>query len=194
MHAVDPNRRLRLLSWLLNGMGAFAAAAIVLIVQFAVYRPLDAQIAECTRQTEKLERLLASEEQLRQEHARRGEELAAAREQAALLKDRIPDEPRETEFLAQVSQLAGESGVTIQDYRPGVVTPKGAYSTMPVNLACVGGHQGICGLVHGLRELPRHSTMVRLEIDSREPTKHYGLNMSLGLYVATPITPETKSK
>lgn len=194
MHAVDPNRRLRLLSWLLNGMGALVAVAIVLLVQFAVYRPLDARIAECMSQTEELEGLLASEERLRQEHSRLGEELTAAREQAALLKDRIPDEPRETEFLAQVSQLAGESGVTIQDYRPGPVTPKGAYSTMRVNLACAGGHQGICGLVHGLRQLPRHSTMVRMEIDSREPTEHYGLNMCLGLYVANPITPETKSK
>jgi Tfp pilus assembly protein PilO len=194
MHAVDPNRRLRLLGWLLNGLGALAAVAIVLIVQFVVYRPLDAQLAACTRRTEQLEGLLAREEPFRQEHARLSEELSAAREQATLLKDRIPEEPRETEFLAQVSQLAGESGVSIQDYRPGTVTSKGSYSTMRVDLTCEGGHEGICGVVDGLRELPRHSTVVRLEIDSRQPKEHYGMNMCLGLYVANPIAPDTKSK
>ncbi len=126
MHAVDPNRRLRLLSWLLNGLGALAAVAIVVTVQFLVFRPLDARLAACTRRTQQLERLLSMEEKSREEHARLGGELTAAREQATLVKDRIPDEPREAEFMAKVSELAGDAGVTIRDYRPGTCLPQGA--------------------------------------------------------------------
>lgn len=194
MHAVDPNRRLRLLSWLLNGLGALAAVAIVVTVQFLVFRPLDARLAACTRRTQQLERLLSMEEKSREEHARLGGELTAACEQATLVKDRIPDEPREAEFMAQVSELAGESGVTIHDYRPGTVIPKGAYSTMRVDLVCEGNHEGICGIVDGLRELPRHSTVDRLEIDSQEEKEEYALGMRLGLYVANPIGPDRKSE
>ncbi|NQT17616.1 MAG: type 4a pilus biogenesis protein PilO [Planctomycetes bacterium] len=194
MHAVDPNRRLRLLSWLLNGLGALAAVAIVVTVQFLVFRPLDARLAAFTRRTQQLERLLSMEEKSREEHARLRKELTAAREQATLVKDRIPDEPREAEFMAQVSELAGESDVTIQDYRPGTVIPKGAYSTMRVDLVCEGNHEGICGIVDGLRELPRHSTVDRLEIDSQEAKEKYALGMRLGLYVANPIGPDRKSE
>lgn len=192
MGLFNPNRRLRLLGLSLHGLGGLAAVTIALLAEFLAYRPLDAQVAAHVRRTEELQVLLREEQQCRREHARLGKDLSVAGEQAEILKKRIPDEPREADFLAQVSELADESGLRIQDYRPGVVTPRHLYSTMRVDLICEGDYESICKFLDGLSALPRHSTMVRLEIDSTIDKKHYSARISLELYVAAPAGPMSR--
>jgi Tfp pilus assembly protein PilO len=184
MHSVDPSYKVRVVRWSLHGLGALIFLTIGLLAHLAVNRPLDAQTAAYAQRTDRLQAVLRDGERLRKEHARLSEELALARQQAALLEKRIPDEPREADFLAQVSRLADEVGLRIRDYRPGVVKPRESYSTMRVDLICEGNYDSICRFVDGLSRLPRHSTIVRLEVDSAGKQKFYSTNISLELYAA----------
>jgi Tfp pilus assembly protein PilO len=185
MRPVDPNHKLRVLSWSMNGLGAAVACAIVLAAELAGYRPLDAQLAASSRQTGELEAVLRDGDNIRTEHARLEKELAAARVQSAELIQRIPDQPQEADFLAQLSQLADGSSLKIRDYRPGVITPKTSYATMRVDLICEGDYASLCKFLDGLAGLPRHSTLVHIEVDSAPQKDLYWVELSLELYVAT---------
>ena len=190
MHSADPNRKLRVLSWSLHGLGALIACAIGLAAEMVGYRPLDAEVAGCARQTAELQGAIRDGERLRAEHARLRRDLASAREQSADLIERIPDQPQEADFLAQLSQLADDSGLKIQDYRPGVITPRSSYATMKVDVICAGDYESICTFLDGLAELPRHCTVVRFEIDSASQGELYSVELSQELYIATVDQPD----
>ncbi|MBN2477593.1 MAG: type 4a pilus biogenesis protein PilO [Pirellulales bacterium] len=180
----DPNRRLGTLSRWMHGLGLLIALGIAGFVEFAVYRPIDGRTATCLKRNRELQALLREAPRVRADHARLTQEVADARAQAAVLKSRIPDEPQEADFLAQVSQLAGEVGLDIQDYCPGVITSRQTYSTMQVELICEGDYYSICNFLYRLAELPRHSTVVGLEINSEKGGQRYSAKMSLELYFA----------
>lgn len=184
MLPVGPNRRLRVLSWSMHGLGAALACAIVVAAGLVGYRPLDAQLAACARQTGELEAVLQNRNHIRAEHARLEKELAATRERSAELIQRIPDQPQEADFLAQLSQLADDSSLKIREYRPGVITPKTSYAAMRVDLICEGEYESICKFLDGLAGLPRHSTLVYIEIATSPQKELYSVELSLELYVA----------
>ena len=178
----NPNRKLKVLGWWLHGLGLAAALAIVLFAQLAVLRRIDEQAAACSLRAGQLEELLEDADRVRAEHARLTRELAVARRQAADLARRVPDEPQEADFLAQVSRLADDAGLEIQDYRPGTVTAEPSYSVVRVDLVCRGDYTGICRFLNGLADLPRHSTVSRLQIQSEESRGKCSVTMSLQLY------------
>jgi len=184
MHQPNRNPTLEVLGWGLHGLGVLVTLAIALAAVFLAYRPIDHQAAAYTRRAHRLQNLLQNGARVRAEHAQLSEELALARKQADDLNRRIPDEPREADFLAQVSQLAAKAGLRIQDYRPGKVTAESTYSAMQVDLICQGEYASICNFLDGLSDLPRHSTTTRLEIESEENRQEYSAKMSLKLYFA----------
>ena len=190
MPTFDPNRKLRVLSWSMHGLGALVACAIALTAELAGFRPLDAEVAACTRRTVELRAAIGDDERLRAEHARFHQELDTARGQSAELIERIPDQPQEADFLAQLSQLADDSGLKIRDYRPGVLIPKTSYATMKVDLICAADYESLCTFLDGLADLPRHCTVIRLAVDSASPAKPYSVELSLELYVATADRPD----
>lgn len=182
MHPVTANGQLRLLGWALHGAGILTALAVALLAELLVYRPIDARAHDWARRAEGLHERLEDATRVRREHARLSHDLAVAREQTAALKKRIPDAPCEADFLAQVSRLADEIGLRIQDYRPGAVTAKTSYSVLRVDLICEGDYPSVCRFLDGLSQLPRHCTVVRLQIDSAKSKQDYSANMSLELY------------
>jgi len=184
MRQAQQDRELKVLGWGLHGLGVLVTITIVMVAVFAVYRPIDRQAAACARRTHELQKLLRKGAQVRAEHARLSEELALARKQADDLNRRIPDEPREADFLAQVSQLANKVRMQIQDYRPGKVAAEPTYSTMRVDLICQGDYASISDFLDGLSGLPRHSTVARLRIESEQNGQEYSAEMSLKLYFA----------
>jgi Tfp pilus assembly protein PilO len=170
--------------WWLHAAGLLVALAILLAAEFFVYRPIDRQVDVCTRHVAKLRGLLEDENRVRQEHAQAVAQLQAARDLAATLNRRIPDEPSEADFLAQVSQLATDECLEIQDYRPGAITTKDSYSALCVELVCEGDYASLCNFLAGLSKLPRHATVAVLEIDSGKGKATYSVKLSLELYFA----------
>lgn len=194
MHQIDPDRKLKTLGWWLHGLGIIVAIAIALSAEFILYRPIDDRTAACAGRIEKLQTLFRDEDQLRTEHTRLCKELAIARKQAATLHARIPDEPRESDFLAQASRLAGEVGLQIQDYRPGKATSRQTHSVMQVDLICKGDCASIAHFLDRLSKLPRHSTISRLEIDAESSQADYATKISVTLYFGVNGRPDADKK
>jgi len=185
MPQIAPNTKLKLLGWGLNALGACVAVVIVTAAHFAVYGPIDDRADGSVRETDRLRAILRDEADVRAEHARVQRRLATARRQAMTLQARIPDEPQETEFLAQASQLAGQFGLKIDDYRPGAVTAGKAYSELQVDLICQGDYTSICRFLDQLSKLPRHSTIGRLQVDADHNRPENSVKISVTLYFVT---------
>lgn len=184
MHQIDSDRKLNRLGRWLHVLGLLVVLAIAAGAEFLLYRPIAAKASVCARRADKLQALLHNQGQVRAEHTRLGKDLAEARKQAAALEDRIPNEPREAEFLAQLSRLASEVELQIEDYRPNTIVRKPDYSVLQVDLICEGGYASICNFLDRISRLPRHSTVVSLQIDSAGGGRKYPAKISLQLYFA----------
>ena len=119
MRPFDPEQRLRRIRCGVHVVGAGMLFVLALLAEMFVHRPLHNLNAACSQRTVELEAAIGDEGKVRAEHAQLAEALAAARHQAAVLRSHIPDKPREADFLGQASNLAGEVGLEIRDYRPG---------------------------------------------------------------------------
>ncbi len=194
MDTNDPNRKLAMLNWWLHALGAAVVLAVVLLTWAIAFRPIDNRAEACRYRVEQLETLLKTRPQQQALYTRLGKELAEAREQAEMLNDRVPEEPQEAVFLAQVSELANDVGLSIQDYRPGAIKRNDSHCTMRVDLICRGRYSAICKFLDGLPDLPRHSTIVRLQITSEGDQPEYSADLSLELYFAAREQLDTKAK
>ncbi len=194
MDTNDPNRKLTMLSWSLHGLGAAVVLVVALLTWAVACRPIQNGIVAGRYRVQQLDNLLKTRPQQKVLYDRLGKELAEAREQAEMLNDRVPEEPQEAVFLAQVSKLANDVGLSIQDYRPGAIKRDDSHCTMRVDLICRGRYSAICKFLDGLPNLPRHSTIVRLQITSEGDQPEYSADVSLELYFAAREQLDSKTK
>ncbi|MGM0487524.1 MAG: type 4a pilus biogenesis protein PilO [Planctomycetota bacterium] len=109
-------------------------------------------------------------------------ELEKAHAHAQQLRQRIPDDPDEAEFLKQVSRLAAATGLEIRDYRRGSLAVKESYSELQINLTCSARYAELCRFLEALDELPRILTIEKLAISSPDEGDEYPVDLSLSVY------------
>ncbi len=182
MHLFDADKRLAGIGWALHGLGLFIALAGVILGRRVLLDPIDRMASQCAERIDYLQARLTEEDHLRAEHQRLKAEVDRARRESAALKQRIPDEPCEAEFLAELARLAGDAGLQIRDYRPGAATAWPSYSTLTVDLSGNGPYRSICALLDSLARLPRHCTVRQLEINADKRTADCRLELSVELY------------
>jgi Tfp pilus assembly protein PilO len=182
MQSHETNLALKGLARKLNLGGACVAGIVLLACVWLVLGPLTRASVETASRLATFTALVRDEGHLRAEHGHLRRQLEAARQQEAALKKRIPDGPQEADFLLQISHAAAEVGLQITDYRPGVMTAGKSCSAMRVELSCEGNYRSICRLLNRLRELPRHSTVARLDVNADGSSDKYLLKLGLELY------------
>ena len=96
----------------------------------------------------------------------------AVRSDVESLRQRLPDSPDETLFLRQISELAAQSAVMINDYRPGAETILEKHSEKEITFSCAGTYAGICHLLANLEKLPRVAHIHNLTISA--PNEAHG--------------------
>ena len=177
MYATDSDKKLKRLSWCLQALGMLTAVSILAAAEFVVLRPIDAQIGDCRQRVAESQTFLKDRSSLKAEHRELEEELKLANQEADALQTRIPSEPREAEFLGQVTRLAKEGDLKIKDYRRGQVVKRSSYSTLKVDLICESSYAATCRFLERLRSLPR------LEIDATD-WQSYSVEISVTLFFA----------
>ncbi len=182
MHLFDAEKRLAWIGWALHGLGLSIALAGVILGRWALLDPIDRKAAQCAERVHYLQARLSEEDHVRAEHQRLKAEVDRARRETAALKERIPDDPCEAEFLAELARLAGDVGLQIRDYQPGAPKARPSYSTLTVDLSGSGTYRSICALLDGLARLPRHCTVRRIEVNSDKRTATCDLELSVELY------------
>jgi Tfp pilus assembly protein PilO len=178
----DPRHILKMLGHKMNITGALIAAMMILAVAWFHWGPLNRESAESTQKLATLHALIEDEGRIRTEQEKLRQQLDKATLEEAAIQKRIPRDPQEAEFLAQISQAAGSVGLQITDYRPGVMSAGKKCSTLRVELTCDGNYRAICTLLDRLQALPRYSTVARLEIGPGASSEHYSAKLCLDLY------------
>lgn len=165
-----------------------AGAAVVVAVAGAAFllllRPVSVRHARVVEKTASLQAVLEHEERLRREHERLSQSLLLAEQKVESLLERVPNVPREADFLGQVTTLAHDVGLEIIDYRPGGTAQREEYQEMTVSLTAEGSYPGVCSFLRRLHGLPRLSRVHELKIAPQANGEAYSTNMTLAIYFA----------
>jgi Tfp pilus assembly protein PilO len=189
-----PDEAVRRLDAWLHAVGAICALAIFFLAWLCFFAPIDASARASREETTQLREVIANSRQIRNDHAYVSEQLAANRREASQLAANIPDEPREAEFLAQLTQLADDVGIEIQDYRPGQTRRYESHCVLTVDLVCVGRYPGICRFLEELPDLARRCAVEDLEISAAPVAEQYETRITLRLYYGVGVNPGALSK
>ena len=83
-------------------------------------------------------------------------DVLAEREQSHVeLASRVPNTMDESEFLAQLAQLARATGVEINQYNPGQPVEEASHGSLEIVLKARAPYANACHFLAGLEELPR---------------------------------------
>ncbi len=178
----DPDRKLRILGLALHGLGLAIALAVLGLGYAAALRPMGEDIADCGLRIDALESLLRVAPKVLAEHEALRRELEVLRAKTEALEKRVPREPAEAEFLSQLSGAAAEVGLTIRDYRPGVVRTREDHSCLEIQLACTGSFRSLCGFLDRMASMPRLSRVTQIEVTSAAEPDAYPMTMSLAVF------------
>jgi len=97
------------------------------------------------------------------------------------MRQRIPEHPREAEFLKQVTQAADDEGLKIHNYARGNLDQKPTHAEFTVQLSCEGNYKSIVGFLDRLAKLSRVATVQRLTLSAGN-VETYPFDLTLLLY------------
>ena len=177
-------RTLVIFGWWLHGAGLLVTAAIVAGAVLIVYRPLDRSIARIDRQYSATSSFLERAHDVQREHREWKRQLSDMEGRFANVMARIPAEASESNFLAQLSELAQRTGLTIQDYRPGAVSQQEEHREMEISLSARSQYAGLCEFLAELESLPRlcRITQLNVSVPKSDTPETYPIEMTLRIY------------
>lgn len=160
---------------------------------FVIRKPLTAWRQSVTQRAESVRLKLADGPTLRRRHAEREQELEDLLARVELVNLRIPDQAREGEFLADLSQIATKHHVTIDDFRRGETTETATHSLVSISIRAEGPYRGLCGLVEAIAQLPRLAELTQLKLTSDTNDNEYPIELTYALYYGMATPPPAKT-
>ncbi len=76
----------------------------------------------------------------------------------------VPERPSESEFLAQLSDLAKEAGVQLLQFEPQSSFERDSYREISIRCSAQAPYAALCQFLHELNSLPRLTDVTRLII------------------------------
>lgn len=190
MNRRDLNRRKLLTeAWMLHAAGLALTAGGVFLAAVVMWQPVHAHSLEASAEIARLDELLKSAAKIRAEARDIRRLIDEAQAQTARLAARVPGAPHEADFLGQVTALAHEVEMEIQDYRPGVVRLLEKHGEMEVQFNAQGTYSAICRFLHRTEELPRLCRITRLEIKAPLSGDKTQIDLTLLIYFAREQSP-----
>lgn len=158
------------------------AVGVAGVGYFALNRPLTGWRLELANKAELVREKLSEGPALKAVHAEQERELAQLLERVEQVNRRVPNEPREGEFLAALSRTAEAHGVTIEDFRRGQSLDAATHSTVSVSINVRGPHEGLCQMLDMIAKLPRLAELTHLEIEGPANSEGYPAQLTYSLY------------
>jgi Tfp pilus assembly protein PilO len=180
----DLARKLLIESWLLHAAGLALTLGIVVLVAAFIWQPTYAHSSGISAECASLDELLKSSAEIRAQTRDIRRQIDAAEARIVSLAARIPAAPHEADFLGQMTALAHEVDLEIQDYRPGVVRLLERHGEMEVQFNAQGTYTAICRFLHRTEELPRLCRINRLEIKAPPTGDKAQIDLALLIYFA----------
>ena len=189
MSTYDGQVRLRAVNWLLHGAGLLSIGLTVAAVYVGIDRTCVQPRSKQDTEAARLVTVLETAGEVLQQHRKLTDELAQLERNALLMRERIPDQPREAEFLRQVTAAAEAVKLRIVNYeRQGVIATE-THSEFDVRLNCQGSHAAICEFLDRLERLSRVAVVKNVSIVARDNIGSYPMDLTLTLYYRTGSAP-----
>ncbi len=123
--------------------------------------------------------------EIREQHTKLAERLSDFNQRITKLRQRVPAEAGEWEFLAQITEMAEQEGIRnpLTDMGRSDEGRDARYSHITMSLRGLGRYESLCRLLDRIRRLPRLSKVVELglktEFDGQE---EYPIDLTLLIY------------
>lgn len=177
-------RNLLIEGWLLHTAGLGLTAGAVALAAVTMWQPVHAQSNEAAAEIVRLDELLKSAGEIRAEARDIRRRIDEAEARGVRLAARVPTAPQEAEFLGQVTELAHQVELEINDYRPGVVRLLEKHGEMEIQFSAQGTYTALCRFLHRTEELPRLCRITRLDIKAPQSGDKTQIDMTLLIYFA----------
>ncbi len=192
--STDNEAKLKLYGRAMHAAGIAVCLATCLVTYFFVFRPIVEAANDSAAGSEQLQQLLRSAPRVRTEFAETNHLATEAGRRAAEAEQKLPAQPHEADFLAEISNLAHETGLRIQDYRPGAIKSANSCSQMEIGVVGQGTYESICRFLDGLTRLPRLSTLSRLEIKSQDADGGHVVSLRMMIYFGAKKTADAPQR
>jgi len=166
----------------LHVVAAVIAVAVASLACATLNQPLKTWRRDLDRRAELVREKLTQGPTLRLEHAKQTQELEELHARVEEVTRRIPDQPREGEFLADLTRLAEEQSVAIEDFQRGAAIETAGYSAVTVSVRLRGGYRGVCQLVEEISKLPRLAELTEMVIRRETDTNDRSVSVTYALY------------
>lgn len=163
-------------------VAAVSAVAIASLACATFNQPLKTWRKDLDRRAELVREKLTQGPALRLEHAKQTQELEELRERVEEVTRRIPDQPREGEFLADLTRLAEQQSVAIEDFQRGAAIETAGYSAVTVSVNLRGSYSDVCLLVEEISKLPRLAELTEMVIRRETETNDRSVSVTYALY------------
>ncbi len=178
----DRDDELRKLRYRAHAVGLSVVLLGCAVFYFGLYRPLQLEQTRIEVRQDKQRPLLKRAASVRRQQTELSATLRGLQTRAAAVRQRIPNEPQEAEFLKQLTEIANEYHITVHDFRRGNTQQHEQYSQFTMQLKMEGSYEGICGLLDRMSRLPRIATVEKMEIRHANSAGNHPLDLTLILY------------
>ncbi len=165
-----------------HALGLVCALIVMAVSYGAVYRPLADWHHGLATRAELVKAKLNESQTIRQQHGKTEKELRDLLASVKEVNRRAPDQPREGEFLGDISRLATNHGVQINDFRRGTVSEAQTYSSVSIHITGEATHHGLCELLEEVSQLPRLASLTRLRVSPGTSANSYPIELQYSLY------------
>ncbi len=182
------HRELSAFGWSLHGAGLAVTAAVVIALAVIVIRPLRAEATRVRAGILAASNYLQQEDQIESRHEQFQATLTEQQRLQADLLAQVPERPRESEFLAQLTELSRSTGMSINGYTPGETTQHNSHASLAIRLKAHASHESLCRFLTGLETLPRLCHVTHLHVATPTLTDTvYPVEMTVRIFFS-PVT------
>jgi Tfp pilus assembly protein PilO len=176
------NRQLLVLRYLIHTVGLVTLIVGGCAYHFIVSAALTHQQRRNADEAAHLEERLQKAGEVRRQQADLTQRLADLERRAEEIRGKIPDQPKESDFLEQISTAAKAHGLVIENYTRGGVTTTATHSLLEIRMTGAGDFQSICGFFEEMANLSRVATVQRMNLAIPNDSDIYPLDITLTLY------------
>ena len=185
------HRELSAFGWSLHGAGLAVTAVAAVAVIAIVIRPLRAEGRRVKAEILSAGNYLQQREQIESRHEHLHSTLSEQQQLHADLLAQIPAMPRESEFLAQLTELSRSTGMAISGYNPGETEQHSSHAALAIKLKARASHESLCRFLTGLETLPRLCHVTHLHVVTPKIAEAvYPVEMTVKIFFSPVTDPE----
>jgi len=166
----------------------YAGVLVTVVCLTAGYSLLHAPavdaIAETSAQIDEVMQSVQNAPVIREQHRIVSAKLREVTTRIANVQRRVPQGADDGEFLKEVTQLAQNEKLAINDFHHEKPEAKNGYAEMQVSVQGTGSFRSICAFVDGLNKLARLSKIKELTLSAEDNVTEYPMTATLVIYFA----------